>query len=215
MNNFKAIMFDLDDTLLSREKPLEGFFQYIAKECYAGVATDEMFQSYKKYDNGGYSNKTDVLNSLFDEYPPNYRIPTAEIYNFWDSNFPKYFTMETEKLEIVKKIIAVKKSAIITNGRIKGQNLKIKSAGLDKIFDTIIISEEVNAWKPDPLIFEIALQELNISPEESLYVGDSLKNDIFGCQQLGIRGIWYNPHKIENNTDIVPFMEIRDFSELI
>jgi putative hydrolase of the HAD superfamily len=215
MENFKAIMFDLDDTLLDRRKPLESFFQLIMEECYENAGTNEMLEKFKKHDNNGYSNKADVLNNLFDEFPPKHRVPTDEIYNFWDSNFPKYFTVCDKTLEVVNKIIAVKKTAIITNGRTQGQNLKIKSAGLDKIFETIIISEEAGASKPDPQIFKTALQKIGVSPEEALYMGDNLKNDIFGCQQVNIKGIWYNPHKLENTTDIKPYKEISDFSQLL
>jgi putative hydrolase of the HAD superfamily len=88
MNNFKAILFDLDDTLIDRGKAADAMFLVIAKECYSNVAADEMLQSFRKYDNNGYSNKITVMNSLYDDFPPDYRIPDFDIYTFWNEKFP-------------------------------------------------------------------------------------------------------------------------------
>lgn len=217
MNKIKAIMFDLDDTLLDRRTAADAMFYVIAEKCYAGAATDEMKRFFIKHDNNGYASKIDVLNALFDEFPPVFRISGDEIYPFWNAHFPRCFSMDAGVLETVKKIKAAVKSAIITNGHIEGQGLKIEKTGLDKIFaeGEIIISEAAGAWKPDPRIYEIALERLGAAPEEALYVGDHLHKDIGGCQGLGIRGVWFNPLGRENDTGIKPFMEIKSFDELL
>lgn len=214
MNSIKAVIFDLDDTLIDRSKAADVMFLIIVKECYSNVATDEMLQSFRKYDNNGYSNKTIVLNSLFDEYPPDCRIPTSDVYSFWNAKFPECFSVDLETHALLEKIAQNTKTAIITNGGTQMQKAKIEKTRLDKIFDVIIISDEVGIKKPDPQIFNLALQRLNVSTSESLYVGDNLKNDIEGCQNIGMKGVWYNPKKHKNDTDIMPFMEICNFTEL-
>ena len=81
-------------------------------------------------------------------------------------------------------------------------------------FDKIIISEEVGFSKPDERIFELALNELKVQPGEVLFVGDDLQKDIGGCQNVNIKGIWFNPHMIKNNTDIKPYAEINSLDKL-
>ena len=212
---FETVMFDLDDTILDRGKAVDNMFSFIAKTFYSNVVTDEMRLFFIKHDNRGYSNKIDVMNSLFDKFPPTSRLPSSEIYDFWDSHFPLGFSLSEEEINTLKKITANAKTAIITNGRTKGQKLKIEKTGLDKIFDTIIISEEVGIEKPDAQIFNLALKRLGVSNDKALFVGDNLKNDIKGGQNANIKTAWYNPEKVINNTGIVPFLEVCCLSEVL
>ena len=61
---------------------------------------------------------------------------------------------------------------------------------LRQYFQTITISTEARAAKPDPLIFMTALQLYGCSPQEAWHVGDSRKDDLKGAQAAGLRGIW-------------------------
>lgn len=61
---------------------------------------------------------------------------------------------------------------------------------LKQYFETITISTEAGAAKPDPLIFTTALQKHGCSPHEAWHVGDSRKDDFKGAQAAGLRGIW-------------------------
>lgn len=107
------------------------------------------------------------------------------------------------------------KVAIITNGTTQRQKAKIHNTNLNSCFDKIIISEEVGFSKPDERIFKLALNELKVQPEDVLFVGDDLHKDIAGCQNINIKGIWFNPNKIKNSTDIKPYAEINSLEELL
>ena len=60
----------------------------------------------------------------------------------------------------------------------------------DDAFDKMIISAEVGAAKPDPKIFQIALEEFGVSPSEAVFIDDFLPN-IEGCEKAGIKGIHF------------------------
>lgn len=107
------------------------------------------------------------------------------------------------------------KVAIITNGTTQRQRAKISNTNLNSCFDKIIISEEVGFSKPDERIFELALNELKVRPEDVLFVGDDLQKDIAGCQNVNIKGIWFNPLMIKNSTDIKPYDEINSLDQLL
>lgn len=82
------------------------------------------------------------------------------------------------------------KIGLISNGRTRGQMAKLESSGLAKFFNVVVISESHGAKKPNASIFEDCLYELGCRPSESVYVGDSPKNDIEPAMTLGIRAVW-------------------------
>jgi len=60
----------------------------------------------------------------------------------------------------------------------------------DDAFDKMIISAEVGAAKPEPKIFQIALEQFGVKPKEAVFVDDFLIN-IEGCEKVGIKGIHF------------------------
>ncbi|MBK5487986.1 HAD family hydrolase [Bacillus sp. TH17] len=215
------MLFDLDDTLLDRDKAVDKLFSFILEEFYGDVeqhaVKNEMLQKFKGYDKKsyGHSDKVKVLESFFDEFPPKYRLPRNCIQDFWNNNFPKCFSINQKTINIIKTIKSHIKVGIITNGSTQRQKEKIINTNLNRYFDTIIISEEAGFSKPDKLIFELALNKLNVQSEDVLFVGDDLEKDIAGCQNANIKGIWFNPNMIKNNTDTKPYAEITSFDNLL
>jgi epoxide hydrolase-like predicted phosphatase len=60
----------------------------------------------------------------------------------------------------------------------------------DDAFDKMIISAEVGAMKPEPKIFQIALEHFGVKPKEAVFVDDFYVN-IEGCEKVGIKGIHF------------------------
>ncbi len=58
-------------------------------------------------------------------------------------------------------------------------------------FDLRILSFEVGSWKPDPVIYQHALQKAGVNPDEAVLVDDQEKN-IVGAEALGIHGILFH-----------------------
>jgi putative hydrolase of the HAD superfamily len=54
------------------------------------------------------------------------------------------------------------------------------------------VSEEAGVSKPDPRIFEMALERANARAGEAVMVGDSWANDVEGARAAGIRAVWFN-----------------------
>jgi putative hydrolase of the HAD superfamily len=214
------MLFDLDDTLLDRDKAVDNLFLLVLEKCYEDVSDtvkNNMLQKFKEYDKREYgiSDKTIVLESLFDEFAPKYRLPRNYIQDFWNENLPKCFSIDQNTILFLNHIKRHFKVGIITNGSTQRQKAKIMNTGLNEYFDTIVISEEVGFSKPDKRIFELALNKLNVQSEDVLFVGDDLEKDIAGCQNANIKGIWFNPNMIKNNTDTKPYAEITSFDNLL
>ena len=220
MRGYKAMIFDLDDTLLNRTMAVDKMFFIILEKCYEDVkrsVKNEMLKKFKEYDKEsyGHNDKTKVFESFFDEFPPKYRLPRNYIQDFWNNTFPHCFSINQNTINIINTIKMHVKVAIITNGSTQRQKAKIINTNLNSCFEIIIISEEVGFSKPDKRIFELALNKLNVKSEDALFVGDDIEKDIGGCQNANIKGIWFNPHMIKNDTEIKPYDEINSFDKLL
>lgn len=75
---------------------------------------------------------------------------------------------------------------IITNGFPEVQGNKMTAGRLDGYFKEIINSESAGARKPDPAIFEYALNKTSAKKEESLMIGDDWDADILGARDFGM-----------------------------
>lgn len=65
----------------------------------------------------------------------------------------------------------------------------LPETGLDRFFDTVIISGEVGTRKPAARIFEIALERNGLLAEQVVFVGDSPADDVAGAKAAGIKPI--------------------------
>lgn len=78
--------------------------------------------------------------------------------------------------------------AVISN-RNKPYTEELKQLNLLEFFPCLVAAGEVNAWKPDPRIFQPALAWAGIEPQQALYVGDNYYADVIGAQNAGLQPI--------------------------
>ncbi len=81
---------------------------------------------------------------------------------------------------------------LITNGNADAQRAKINRFRLGPLFDCIIVEGEFGCGKPDARVFRHALAELDTPPAHAWMVGDNLVFDIAPAQALGLTGIWHD-----------------------
>lgn len=85
--------------------------------------------------------------------------------------------------------------AIVTNNLLEEQQDKLQYCALAPFVDALIASEDVGVSKPDPRIFQVALERVGATADEAVMVGDSWANDIAGAARAGIRAVWFNPDR--------------------
>lgn len=71
-----------------------------------------------------------------------------------------------------------------------GTSARLKKFGLLQYIDPVIASAEEGVAKPDPRIFELALERAGCQPEEAVMIGDRLDNDIVPAKQIGMKTVW-------------------------
>ena len=82
--------------------------------------------------------------------------------------------------------------AILSNGFSKTQYKKLSFSGLDKYITRTIVSEEIGINKPNPELFQYAVNETG-AQSPLLMVGDHGETDVYGAMKAGWFAIWVNP----------------------
>ncbi|ASK63765.1 haloacid dehalogenase [Virgibacillus phasianinus] len=104
---------------------------------------------------------------------------------------------------------------LLTNGSPELQRTKLDiTPALTSYFDHIVISGAFGKGKPDPEIFEHALELLSVQKEEAMMVGDNLLTDILGASRTGISSAWVNRQQKEQ-TDVQPTYELAALADLL
>jgi len=104
--------------------------------------------------------------------------------------------------------------ALITNGIPELQNEKLDRGRLTPYFDPILISGGLGIAKPDPRIFQIALEKLRVQPDRAVMVGDNLNRDVQGARRAGLKAVWINRSGADLPPDIQPDATIQTLDDL-
>ena len=92
-------------------------------------------------------------------------------------------------VEYIRSLRGKYKTGLISNAWSDLRDFIVREK-FDDAFDGLIISAEVGAMKPEPKIFQIALEQFGVRPKEAVFVDDFLVN-IEGCEKVGMKGIHF------------------------
>jgi len=101
---------------------------------------------------------------------------------------PKLQSPFPESQQVLEKVRTRYKLGVIANQEVAIHDL-LNKVGWNRMFDVIIISEEVRLWKPDARIFEMALSKAGCKPSEAVMVGDRIDNDVIPAKRLGMKTV--------------------------
>lgn len=203
----KAVLFDLDDTLFDHAHCARAALGTIRSShpCFTTVAFDDLERSHSAILDELHgdvavgrvpldSARIERFRRLFavagvdanDELTAS----TAAAYRQAYVNARRAIDGAATLLEALRPRVRI---GIVTNNLVAEQRDKLRACGLDGYVDALVASEEAGVSKPDPYIFELALERLACTAPEAVMVGDSWANDILGARAAGIRSIWFNP----------------------
>ena len=202
--NIQHIFFDLDHTLwdfdknsgLTFEKIFEIHEVDVSSEKFLNVYEPINFKYWKLYREEKvtkqelrYGRLKDTFNeidiSLSDQLIDN----LSEDYIVYLSSFNYVFDSTYDVLDYLN---AKYELHIITNGFEEAQEKKMKASNLRKYFNTVTNSEMVGVKKPNPKIFNFAMDLANAKPEHSVMIGDSLEADIKGAIDVGMQALYFD-----------------------
>lgn len=184
----RAVIFDLDDTLISEKDYVVSGFRHISKMLSPVLRIDEgvIFADMLDLFNNSPKN---VFNRLFEKYNIKYSDKMIlQLVNEYRSHFPN-IKVYSDVLPCLKELKAAGiKTGIITDGYATAQRQKLMAIDADKYFDEIIVTDELGReyWKPHPKAFMLMKKKLNFNYDEMIYIGDNILKDFITSNELGI-----------------------------
>jgi epoxide hydrolase-like predicted phosphatase len=97
--------------------------------------------------------------------------------------------VDRDLVEFIRSLKPGYKTGVISNAWLDMRNYLIENK-FDDAFDALVLSAEVRVLKPEPKIYQIALERLEVEPDEALFVDDMPLN-VYGARALGMQGFQF------------------------
>jgi HAD superfamily hydrolase (TIGR01662 family) len=230
----RAVLFDMFDTLMLIEKE-HAFYSPALQRLHSVLVKNGVSVSYEEFIKA-YTVARDTLfaeadkeleeprfnlrvsNALRDlgyEYEPFGEVVSAATYAFCEG-FMDYVRIDPDTEGTLRKLHENYKIGIVSNFAIPEcvYNL-LEKHGLEKFFDVVIVSAEVNKRKPSPEIFQQALKKLGVTASETVFVGDTLDADIKGAKDSGMKAVYLERRNQKEIENLCPDYKIKSLNELV
>ena len=192
-------IFDLYGTLIdiwtdeSRDELWEGMALLLGDgEENAASVREEYLALCRSFHKGGYHELN--LLRVFEKMLENRQVDTSVAPSL-ASEFRRMSMVRLGCFRGVKTMLSDLKAAggrvyLLSNAQSCFTVDELHSCGLYDLFDGIVISSDIGVKKPSVEAFEIALKTFNIDKENSIYVGNDMRDDILGASRAGLRTLY-------------------------
>ncbi len=150
----------------------------------------------------------DEMDKIWKKHWPKLKIGSGDIMDYWRDAAKKEdldpeklreiynnsITIDKEMLTLIQSLKAKNRLVILSNDTVDWMNAKKRMFGLEDIFEKIYCSGDIGMAKPDNKIFDYVLNDLNIRPEELLFI-DNQNNNINAADKMGIKTILFTDSK--------------------
>ena len=170
--NVEWIFFDVGSTLVDESVAYEARFREAAAligKSYEQLQK-EALDFYRQNDKGDLA--------VMDKYG----IPRLKWHKEYERLYP-------ETVEVLKFLKAKYKIGVIANQSL-GTADRLRQWDILQFIDLVIASAEEGVSKPDPRIFEIALERAGCKAENAVMIGDRIDNDVVPAKKMGMKTVW-------------------------
>lgn len=219
---YKAIFFDLDDTIFSYDRCGRNALKKTLPVC--GVPySDQAYMFFRQVDEtlwgqqkAGMLSVEQVIAARAEEMARWFRRPEKR--GLFQTTFPLRLAEEVEMEPFAQEVLfALSKRVKLyaaSNGFQEVQRLRLEKAGLLPCFTGLFVSDAMGAEKPDLRFFSACLERCRLPAREILMVGDSLQADMAGSHAAGLDCCWYNPKGLPLSSDCPVTYEISDLRQV-
>lgn len=209
MKKYQHVFFDLDHTLWDYDTNVKEslseiymHYQLVDKgihtiDLFLKAFYDINFQLWAMYDQGKVT-KDELREIRFKNIFEKAGADANGIPRDLEDDFMHRTSSKTHLLPYSKEILEYLKPNyrlhIITNGFNESQAKKMEASGLSPYFDLIVTSETTGHKKPDPRIFQYALDTLSVKNSDVMMIGDNPNSDILGAINSQIDNVYFDPH---------------------
>jgi len=183
--SIRAVFFDLGGVLLRTE--FQAPRQQLAERL--GIEYDDLVKIVFDSDSGIKATMGEISSDEhWDSVMKRLKRPASELGSIRDEFFAGDI-LDRTLLDYLRSLRGKYKTGLISNAWGDLRDFIVREK-FDDAFDKMIISSEVGAAKPEPKIFQIALEQFGVKPNEAVFVDDFLIN-IEGCEKVGMKGIHF------------------------
>lgn len=187
MQNLKAIVFDLDDTLYPERQYVHGGMHAVAAWGHrqfgypAERTAGELLELFAQHGSG----------TIFDSWLRDKGLELDEwlpsMVDAYRAHSPSISPHDGVR-ELLARLRHTYRLGLVTDGHLAVQQAKVTALGLEALIDAIVYSDELGRehWKPSVRPYQKVLSRLMIPPEHAVYVGDNPAKDFRGARELGM-----------------------------
>lgn len=227
MNSLKLVTLDLDNTLWDVEKTIRAaeqeLVQWLAQHAGAAhkiYSSSDMVelrnQTLQQHANLRHDLSRLRIEVLFNVMRAA-QYPEDEARKLAEAAFEVFFAGRNRvvffphALEMLQTLSARYPIYALTNG-----NADTTRTGISQYLHGAISSAQVGASKPDPRMFQAALDQAGVQAHQCVHIGDHLDDDIKGANAVGMHSIWVNLHKTQSvDKTLQPRFEVTHLSEIV
>jgi len=219
---YKALFFDVDDTLLNFKQCSEAAlskafdsmnlsYNHSVSELFYQI-DDELWSKQKQ----GLLSVQEVIDCRFSILLTQMKInaDTNKLKLIFQENLSKESIPEPGACDIIRDLSSNFKLYVASNGFLKMQQSRLRLVNLLPYFSDIFVSDDIGYEKPDSYFFDECLKRSGLKNDEILFIGDSIDADISGAYHSGIATCWYNPNNKINHSNFKIDYTIRHLCQL-
>jgi putative hydrolase of the HAD superfamily len=183
-----TVLFDLDDTLYDEVDYCQSGFRAVADfvaDMPAAPPAERIFHCLCDLFAAG--RRHDTFNAALDQLgiPCETEI-VQELVHVYRNHQPN-ITLPPESTQVLEKLRPRYTLALLTDGYLPAQQLKVRALGIEQYFKRIIYTEQLGRrfWKPSPAGFFRLIEELDVKPQHMACIGDNQRKDFIAPNNLG------------------------------
>ena len=218
----RAVVFDLDDTLVPQQAWLAGAWAAVAAAGAElgralGIAVDEseLLQALVA-DAAGGTARGGIIDRAVTAVAPELPVPPlVDAFRSFRAPSLAPYAGVVDALDRCRAAVPV---GLVTDGDPGIQRAKLAAAGLEGTFDAIVLSDELGREhrKPHPLPFRTVVAALGIAPGDAAYVGDRPDKDIVGAAAVGMVAVRVRTGEYADAPDdVVPDADLPGAAEAV
>ena len=210
----KALIFDLDNTLIDRQRAFREMLYRRFKELKLDeTKIDQMVDDIIKWDNNGEVPRLEVFQQWIDKYHIT-EIDAKTLDRQWSEESGTVAFLYDDVRETLSRLKEKYRLAVLSNGNSSSQRRKMNSIKIDDLLDYSLISGEFHVNKPDPQIYRYVCDQLGVRPQECIYIGDNYRIDVEGLKNAGMEAIYIDRFN-KPHPGTTTIHEIKDLLEIL
>lgn len=223
----QAVLFDLDDTLLDwsaqqnrlsiiSRPHVDKLYHYLAAEGHTLPAREAFFECYQETIVAAWTeakkvwagvNFAQTLQGCFAALGLDVgRIDMTAVLHAYDWQAMPNVTLYDDTVTVLETLRRqAYKIGLITNSMMPMwmRDIELRTYGILDYFDVRLTSGDIGYMKPHPAIYERALAQLDVQPQQAVFVGDRPANDIAGANAVGLISVLMAPPHVNYELDEV------------